>query len=108
MATLLSKAWTICLSSNNLETGKTETPRPETVKSLSEVLGVSELYFYICGEVLDDFFPAAMSADVRDFLLDENNVDFINMAKKIYDTGVDIHVVLGVLEALSKYQPTRK
>ena len=77
-------------SLSQMETGKTKNPRPANVEKLSKGLGVSDIYFYVSGENLAEFFPAKMDVETRDFVLEEENLPYILHALKLKKHSVDI------------------
>ena len=73
---------------SELENGKNKAPREATVNALCDAFGVDAIYFYYAGDNLADLFPADFPADVREFVFDTSNIQYIQLAIKMKDPDI--------------------
>ena len=86
-------------------------PRADKVSALASIFKVPEITFYISSNNLDELFPN-MSKEVIDFILDEENRPYIELAKRFKDNDTDLVTANEfadiVIRAETRYQDTVK
>lgn len=87
---------------SDIETGKNKNPRPATVEALCAALGKDPIFFYYDGDNLMDLFPQEIPVEVRDFIFDTSNIDYLLLAMKIKKMGITPEAADNLLLAFGK------
>lgn len=87
---------------SDIETGKNKNPRPATVEALCAVLQRDPIWFYYDGDNLMDLFPQEIPIEVRNFIFDTSNIDYLLLAMKIKKMGITPEAADNLLLAFGK------
>lgn len=93
---------------SDIETGKNKNPRPATVEALCAVLQKDPIWFYYDGNNLMDLFPQEIPIDVRNFIFDTSNIDYLILAMKIKKMNITVAEAENLLTAYGRALSVRQ
>lgn len=85
---------------SEIETGKTKSPRPDTVRKLCEGLHVDQEFFYLEDAKLPQDLMPDMPPEVEKFIMSGENIPYIVISEKAKREGIPPEVLQQMLDLL--------